>query len=211
MIFLGLLSMAIAAIFMVRQRDIKRMLAYSSTEQMGILILGIGIGGSAIYGSLLHLINNGLTKSSLFLSAGNIHRAFGSKTTDHVRGAFQRVPITSALFLAGFFAIMGSPPFGPFVSEFTIVKYTIESGQFITASLFLLMLGIIFIGMGVTVLEVVQGNAPDDKPTQTFHDSVGTNLPIILFMALVLLLGLYIPPSLESLLREAAALLEAKR
>src|SRR5207244_5497778 len=94
MIFMGLLSMAVAAVFMVRQRDFKRMLAYSSVEHMGILVLGIGIGGAAVYGALLHLLNNALTKGVMFLSAGNIHRAFGSKLTDHVRGAAKRVPVS---------------------------------------------------------------------------------------------------------------------
>ena len=72
-------------------------------------MLGIGIGGLAVYGALLHLINNGLTKGVLFLSAGNIHRAYGSKLTDHVRGAIVRVPLSASLFLAGFLAITGSP------------------------------------------------------------------------------------------------------
>lgn len=109
MVAMGLVSMAIAAVFMVRQRDFKRMLAYSSVEHMGILVLGIGIGGLAVYGALLHLINNGLTKGVLFLSAGNIHRAYGSKLTDHVRGAIVRVPLSASLFLAGFLAVTGSP------------------------------------------------------------------------------------------------------
>ena len=74
---MGLLSMAVAAVFMVRQRDFKRMLAYSSVEHMGILVLGLGLGGAAVSGALFHLINNGLTKGVLFLSAGNIHRAYG--------------------------------------------------------------------------------------------------------------------------------------
>src|SRR5216683_1354375 len=203
MIFIGLLSMAVAAVFMARQRDFKRMLAYSSVEHMGILVLGIGIGGLAVYGALLHLINNGLTKGVLFLSAGNIHRAYGSKLTDEVRGAIQRVPLSGALFLAGFLAITGSPPFGPFVSEFTIMNAAVGSGQFLAGGLFLLLLGIVFIGMGATVLAVVQGNAPDHKEMKGFHDNVGTGAPIVLFMALVLLLGVYIPPPLESLLREA--------
>src|SRR5256886_6584426 len=116
MIFIGLLSMAVAAVFMARQRDFKRMLAYSSVEHMGILVLGIGIGGLAVYGALLHLINNGLTKGVLFLSAGNIHPAYGSKVTDDVRGAIQRVPFSGALFLAGFLAITRPPPLSPFVS-----------------------------------------------------------------------------------------------
>jgi hydrogenase-4 component F len=211
MIFFGLLSMAVAAVFMVRQRDFKRMLAYSSVEHMGILVLGIGIGGLAVYGALLHLINNGLTKGVLFLSAGNIHRAYGSKVTDNVRGALRRVPLSGALFLAGFLAITGSPPFAPFVSEFTIVNAAVGSGQFLVGGLFLLLLGIVFIGMGATVLAVVQGNAPEQTQPNGFRDSISTSVPILLFMALVLLLGLYVPPPLDSLLREAAALLEGKR
>ena len=163
MIFIGLLSMVVAAVFMARQKDFKRLLAYSSIEHMGILVLGLGIGGVAVYGALLHLINNGLTKGVLFLSAGNIHRAYGSKVTDNVRGAIQRLPLSGALFLAGFLAITGSPPFGPFVSEFTIVNAAVGSGQFLVGGLFLLLLGIVFVGMGATVLTVVQGDVPRSK------------------------------------------------
>ena len=209
MIGMGLLSVAVAAVFLVRQRDFKRMLAYSSVEHMGILVLGIGIGGAAVYGALLHLINNGLTKGVLFLSAGNIHRSYGSKVTDHVRGAIRRVPLSGALFLAGFLAICGSPPFGPFLSEFTIVSAAIGSGHFIAAGLLLALLGVVFVGMGSTVLAVVEGDPPSDDDTG-IRDSIGTGAPILLFMALVLMLGLYIPPPLESLLREAADFLKVK-
>lgn len=228
LIFMGLLSMAVAAVFMVRQRDFKRMLAYSSVEHMGILVLGIGIGGLAVYGALLHLINNGLTKGVLFLSAGNIHRAYGSKSTDQVKGALRRVPVSGALFLAGFFAITGAPPFGPFISEFTIVSAAIGSGQYVAAALFLVLLGVVFIGMGSTVLGMVQGDPPeviapanDDngagdngatpKQAATYRDSIATCAPILVFMALVLLLGLFIPPPLESLLRDAAQFLGGNR
>jgi hydrogenase-4 component F len=208
---MGLFSIAVAAVFMVRQRDFKRMLAYSSVEHMGILVLGIGIGGDAVYGALLHLINNGLTKGVLFLSSGNIHRAYGSKFTDDVRGAIRRVPLSGSLFLAGFLAITGTPPFGPFVSELIIVKAAIGAEQFLVVGLFLLFLCVVFIGMGATVLAVVQGEPPPQLATNTYRDTVGTTAPIVVFLALVLLLGLYIPPPLDSLLREAAALLEVKR
>jgi hydrogenase-4 component F len=223
MIVMGLLSMAVAAVFMVRQRDFKRMLAYSSVEHMGILILGIGIGGLAVYGALLHLINNGLTKGVLFLCAGNIRRAYGSKLTSDVQGALQRVPWSGALFLTGFLAITGSPPFAPFVSEFTIVTAAISNGQYVAAGLFLLLLAIVFIGMGSTVLAMVQGRATgegQENASDPAHpsllaprpsDSIATVAPILLFMAMVLLLGLFVPPPLESLLREAAALLEVRR
>ena len=211
MVVIGVTSMGVAAVFLARQRDFKRMLAYSSVEHMGVLVLGIGIGGLAIYGALLHIINNGLAKGVLFLSSGNIHRAYGSKVTDEVRGAMQRVPLSAGLLLAGFLAISGSPPFGPFVSEFTIVNAAFGTGQFLTGGLFLVLLGIVFVGMGATVLAVVQGEAPENKNLGGFRDSVSTGAPIVVFMMLVLSLGLYIPRPLDSLLRDAATFLEPTR
>ncbi len=210
MVFMGILSMAVAAVFMVRQRDFKRMLAYSSVEHMGILILGVGIGGLGVYGSLLHMLNNGLTKGVLFLSAGNIHRAYGSKKTNDVRGALQRVPLSGALFFAGFLAIAGSPPFGPFVSEFTIASAALVNGQFLAGGLFLLLLAIIFIGMGATVLGIVQGTPVRAAPQNGYRDSIATCAPVLLFLVLVLLLGLYVPPPLDALLTDAVNFLEGK-
>src|SRR3970282_3058227 len=98
---MGLLSMAVAGVCMARQRDYKRMLAYSSVEHMGILVFAIGIGGLATFGALLHLVNNALGKGVLFLTAGNLHRAYGSKSTDDVTGAIRYVPASGILFLAG--------------------------------------------------------------------------------------------------------------
>jgi hydrogenase-4 component F len=211
MIFMGLVSMAVAAVFMVRQRDFKRMLAYSSVEHMGILVLGVGIGGLAVYGALLHLINNGLTKGVLFLSAGNIHRAYGSKLTDQVSGAMCRVPVSGALFLAGFLAITGAPPFGPFISEFTIASAAFGTEQYWAAGLFLFLLAVVFIGMGATVLSVVQGDPPETGVPKGYHDTFATTAPIVLCLVLVLLLGLYIPPPLGLLLQAAAVSLEGQR
>jgi hydrogenase-4 component F len=208
---IGLLSMAVAAVFMVRQRDFKRMLAYSSVEHMGILVLGVALGGAGVYGALLHLINNGLTKSVLFLSAGNIHRAYGSKSTDNVRGAMDILPLSGTLFLAGWLAITGSPPFGPFLSEFTIVNAAFGTGQYLTAGLFLALLAAIFIGMGTTVLAVVQGLPPKLSGSAKFRDGMRTGLPIIIAMAIVLVLGLYIPQPLDKIIREAVAMLEAEK
>jgi hydrogenase-4 component F len=211
MVAIGLLSMAVAGVFMARQRDFKRMLAYSSVEHMGILVLGMGIGGAAVFGALLHVINNGLTKGVLFLSAGNIHRAYGSKLTTNVSGALRRVPVSGALFLAGFFAITGSPPFGPFLSEFTILRAAIDSGQFVVGALFLGMLFVVFVGMGTTVLSVVQGEPPKGMPPNEFRDSFLMVGPAVACLALVLLLGLYVPPPVNGLLQDAASFLDGGR
>ncbi|WP_428936892.1 proton-conducting transporter membrane subunit [Fontivita pretiosa] len=210
LIFMGLLSMAFAAVFMVGQRDFKRMLAYSSVEHMGILVLGVGVGGGAMFGALLHMINNGLTKGVLFLSAGNIHRAFDAKTVDEVQGAMRRLPLSGTLFLLGFLAITGSPPFGPFVSEFSILNGAFAAGRFWVGALFLFLLLIIFMGMGRTVLTVVQGRPSAAARRSTYRDGLLTGTPILASFAAVLLLGVYIPPPLDALLREAVRFLEVR-
>ena len=208
LVFFGLLSIGVAAVFMVGQRDFKRMLAYSSVEHMGILVLGVGLGGSGIFAALLHMLNNGITKGVLFLSAANIHRAFDSKSIDDVQGAMRRVPLSGWLFLLGFFAITGSPPFGPFVSEFLVVTRAFAAERFVVGGSFLVLLLVVFVGMGRTVLTVVQGAAPAAAGRTSYRDGLLTGLPILVSMGIVLLLGVHIPSPLESLIRAAATLLE---
>ncbi|WP_242346455.1 proton-conducting transporter transmembrane domain-containing protein [Anaeromyxobacter terrae] len=203
---LGLLSIALAAVFVVGQRDFKRMLAYSSVEHMGILALGIGLGGGAAGGAFFHSMNNGLTKGVLFLSAGNIHRAFGAKTTDEVRGAARRLPVSGPLFLAGFLAITGSPPFSPFFSEFAILNGAFGAGRFLVGGLFLALLAVIFVGMATTVLAVVQGDPGDAPRVPDTGDSWLTAAPPLALMVLVLLLGLFLPQGLRDLFGAAAQL-----
>jgi hydrogenase-4 component F len=209
LIGMGLLSMAFAAVFMARQKDIKRMLAYSSVEHMGILVLGAGLGGLALFGALLHLLANALTKGVLFLSTGNIHRAFGGKTTDVVAGALVRVPASAGLFLAGFLAITGSPPFAPFVSEFTIVRAAFADGQFGVAGAVLLLLMAVFLGMGSTVLAAVQGEPPAGE--RAVHgDRPSLVWPIAGLLLLVTVLGCWLPEPLRELLQAAAAAVEGR-
>jgi hydrogenase-4 component F len=215
LLFMGLFSMAVAGVFMIGQRDFKRMLAYSSVEHMGILIVGLGIGGPALYGTMLHVVTNGMTKGALFLSAGNIHRAYASKSTDDVRGALRRLPISGALFLAAFLAITGSPPFGPFVSEFSILNGSFAARRFLVAALFLLFLLVVFIGMGRTVLKVVQGRPPIEvmaagSAGAVYRDGFLTIAPVLALMALVLLLGLNIPAPLGELVNDAVRYLETR-
>lgn len=208
LIGIGLFSMAVAAVFMAGQRDFKRMLAYSSVEHMGILVFGIGMGGLAVVGTLLHVINNAFTKVILFLSAGNIHRAYGSKRIDEVSGALRRLPISAALFLAGFFAITGSPPFGPFISEFTILNGAVLGHHFVAAGLFLLFLLIIFMGMGATVLAVVQGEPAANAPDTGFRDSFWKTAPMFIALALIVMMGIWIPRPLFAFVEEAARTLQ---
>ncbi len=210
LIFMGLLSMGTAAAFMVRQRDFKRMLAYSSVEHMGILTLGVGIGGAATWAALLHVINNGLTKGVLFLSAGNIHRVYATKQTSEVRGVWHRLPLSGSLFLLGFLAITGTPPFAPFVSEFLLLIAAFRQGHPWAGGLFAFFLLVIFFGYGATVTSMVFGKPSPAAANTKFHDTVGTCWPILAFAALILILGVYLPPPLARMLNEAAAFLEMR-
>ncbi|GFO55543.1 hydrogenase [Geomonas sp. Red276] len=208
---MGLVSMAFAAVFMARQSDFKRMLAYSSVEHVGIIAVALGLGKGALFGALLHMMNNALTKGVLFLSSGNIHRAYNSKSTQYVRGALTRTPWSGALFLAAFLAITGSPPFAPFVSEFMIVSSAFGQGNHVTGGLFLFFLAMIFIGMASTVLPLVMGKIPEDIERTPYRDAVPTVLPPLVLMAVVLVLGLWIPAPLQALVTEAAGLLGGGR
>jgi hydrogenase-4 component F len=211
LLVMGLVSMAFAAVFMVRQADFKRMLAYSSVEHVGILAVALGLGKGALYGALFHVVNNGLTKGVLFLSSGNIHRAYGSKTTDLVKGAIRRVPWSGGLFLAGFIAITGSPPFSPFLSEYTIVSSAFVQGNGAAGALFLVLLTVVFIGMASTVLPLVMGDPPAEGSGESgYRDRFLSVAPPLFLLGVILLLGLWIPAPLHALLRDGAALLEAK-
>ena len=208
LIVMGLLSMAVAAVFMVRQQRFqadarllqRRAHGHSRPRRSAI-------GGLAIYGALLHMINNGLTKGVLFLSAGNIHRAYGSKTTDDVRGALRRVPLSAALFLAGFLAITGSPPFGPFVSEFTIVRQPFSAGNFAgAAACSCCSWRSSSSAWASPCSPSSRASLPADASQRpAYRDGFATVAPVVLFMALVLLLASTSRRRCETLLRDAAA------
>jgi hydrogenase-4 component F len=151
------------------------------------------------------MVNNGLTKGVLFFTAGNIHRAFGSKQVEEVRGAARRLPISGPLFLLGFLAVTGSPPFSPFFSEFAILSGAFAAGRPWVASAFLVLLALIFVAMGATVLRIVQGDPGADEETRRFHDAVLTAGPPLVLLLAVLALGLWVPGALTDLFDAAAS------
>ena len=202
---LGLLSMVVAAVFIVGQADFKRMLAYSSVEHIGILAVGIGIGGAGIFGALLHAVNHSLTKAMLFMLAGNIVAAYKSKSTTTVRGVAARLPVTGALWIAGLFAITGSPPFGPFMSELVILKAAFDGGRTAVAVTTLVLLAVVFVGMGRIMLAMAHGGAAGEVAPGGPERALSF-VPPALLGALVLLLGVVVPIPLASLLHAAARL-----
>ncbi len=210
--FFGLLSMALAAVFILNQRDYKRMLAYSSIEHMGILAFGIGLGGVAAFGAMLHAIGHSLAKAMMFLLSGNILEVYKTKVTAKVRGVLRAQPATGVLWLAGFLAITGFPPFSTFMSEFLVLKGGLDQGRYVESAIFVVLLGLIFVGMTTAVLGMAQGRPERPDPTVatsrlTLPIRGGSFLSIAPSAALglgVLLLGLYLPEPVASVLHAAA-------
>src|SRR5439155_7900170 len=188
----GLLSMAVAAVFIPGQTDYKRMLAYSSVEHMGILTLGIGLGGVATFGGMLHAVNHSLAKAASFLVAGNILAEYRSKSVDDVRGVLRILPASGMLWVACFFAITGTPPFGSFLSELVILKAALDQGRGGIAIAYLALLAVIFVGMATAVLRMAQGT-PREAHAVVREQLLGVATAGVL-EAIVLLLGDYTPP-----------------
>lgn len=211
LVSIGLASMGVAGALMLGQGDLKRMLAGSSVEHMGILAVSTGLGASATFATMLHVVNNALGKAVMFLVVGNLHRAFAGKTTDEIRGALRRLPLSGSLFLLGLFAVTGSPPFGLFVSEMLILRSAFAAQRWLVGALFLLFLLLAFAGMGATTLAAVQGRVPPAARRSTYRDSVTTFLPALTLLVLVLLFGLHLPAPVRALVTDAAAALEIGR
>jgi hydrogenase-4 component F len=120
----------------------------------------------------------------------------------------RRLPVSAGLFLAGFLAITGSPPFGPFISELLILIATVEAHRYLVAGAYALLLVTVFIAMGRTVLAVVQGEPPAEEPEATpWRESLTTTLPIAASLAVVVMMGIWIPEPLKHLVLEAVRLL----
>lgn len=204
LLLFGLISMGLAGVFILRQADYKRMLAYSSVEHMGILALGVGLAGSGVFGALLHALNHALVKAMLFMAAGNILWAYRTKRVSDVTGVVRRIPASGVLWLAGFLAIAGSPPFGTFLSEFTILKTALDQSRWVVAVLYLLFLLLVFVGMAAIVIRMSLGEPePGQGPVRTDAWCVA---PPMVFGVLALILGVYVPMPLQRLLQHAAAL-----
>ena len=215
MIVLGILSMTVAAGLILGQADYKRMLAYSSVEHMGILALAVGLGGVGSFGAMLHAVNHSLAKACLFLVSGNILSAYRTKSAREISGLVGALPWSGVLWIVGFLAIVGSPPFGPFLSELVILKAALDGGHTLVATAYLALLVTIFVGMAAIVLRMAQPGDGEkgphgSAPTGT-RDTVSAIVPPLGLAAAVLLLGLYIPPAVRDLLARAGDALAVPR
>ena len=197
----GLVSLAVAATFMLGQRDLKRMLAYSSVEHMGLLVLGLGVGGTGAYGAVYHLLNNGLAKSFAFLTVSNIVLATGSAQLEANRALLRRVPVSGGLLLASLLALSGSPPFGTFLSLLILVGAIWASPHSWAALLVCGLMAVLFVPLAARMLEATYGGDPAAERQK--ESAWLTWVPFALAGALGLI-GVLMPIPLRQVLAAAA-------
>ncbi len=215
----GFLSVAIGVLFMVRRGNFKRLFAYSSVEHMGIIAVALGFGGVlGLYGALLHTLNHAIAKAVLFLSSGDIALRYRTRDAAGVRGLLAAVPLTGGALLLGSFAVLGSPPFGLFLSEFTIVRAGFAGASPVLPLLLLLLLAVAFIGFARTTTGMANGDPPDNaalgpagqvqaSPYQGRAAGLTALAPAAVGLAALLVLGLWIPAGLSTVITHSIAVL----
>jgi hydrogenase-4 component F len=207
LILLGVLSLGIAAIFIMGQRDINRMLGYSSIEHVGILVLGIGLGGGAIWASVFHMINNVFAKGLVFLTAGNLFQIFHTRKIEDIKGVIHKFPFTGAFLIFAFAILSGFPPFGIFYSELLILKQAIMTQQYLVAFSYLLFLSVIFFGFSKAILNMALGIPSECVEKATKQEDFFMVMPLIVLIAILFFTGFLLPGSLYHFIDEASGLL----
>ena len=200
----GLISLAVAAAFIVNAKDLKRMLAYSSVEHMGILAIGFGIGTPlAVFGALFHVMAHSLTKSLMFFAAGNAVQAYGTREMSEIRGMKEKMPFTAFMLTAGTLAIIGLPPFAIFLGEVTILSGAVGAGMHYVAAIMVLLIILIFAGFLRNIFPMMSGTT--DKDVKESKDPIRA-MPFIMLLIAVLFFGLLIPDQVKETFESIASL-----
>ena len=207
---LGAFSLFVAALFIVRQTGLKRLMAYSSVEHMGVIALGFGFGGSlGIAGALYHMLNHSLNKSLMFFGAGSVMRAYATKRISGIRLVGQRYHVVGGLWLAGAVAITGAPPFALFLSELAIIRAGLAKSHWFLVALIAVLLIVIFVGF-LNHFREMYFEEPRHKPEKTPSISAWCVVPMGLALLPLFVMGLWWPQQLwEHFLAIAASLTSA--
>jgi hydrogenase-4 component F len=200
----GIASLALAALYLAGQRDLKRLLAYSSIEHMGILAIGMSLGAPiAIIGVLLHVLAHAAAKGTAFFGAGSLIRKFGTKDLRRLRGGVTALPVTGAMFVLAVLALAGMPPFGIFRSEFLIVAGGLESGGPKDAVVAVLLVLVILATLGLTWFSTETMLTPTPDGTARGEPSMWIVASMAIGLVALVILGVHPPSQLSDLLVRA--------
>jgi hydrogenase-4 component F len=201
----GFLSLLVSAVYIRIVNNYKRLLAYSSIENMGIILIGLGAGGPGLFAAMLHLVSHSLAKGSLFLTSGNILHRYKTKEIGSVSGLLKGDSATGWIWIFSLIAIIGLPPFPIFISEFYIIKAFFLNGQYPLAVLFFLLLTVIMAAMLKNMLRMSFGE--DNAAEGTKASGIIACAPQIIFIILLLIGGVALPDIVYSIIQKAANIL----
>jgi hydrogenase-4 component F len=204
----GSASLLLAGLFALRQRNYKRLLAYSSIEHMGIVSLGIGIGGPiAAYGAFFHVLVHAAGKTLAFFGAGDLLSRYGSRDVKDVRGVMRTAPFTGVMVLLAAMAIAGLPPFGIFRSELLIVTGAFSRSAFAFGGLLIVFANIAFVGLYQTFHRMVLSRSDSAAPSSGRSTPPLMVAAMLVSLIVLIVLGLWIPGPLDHLLHSAVAVI----
>ena len=209
LIAFGLLSLAVALPFMIRQEDLKRLLAYSSIEHMGILALGVGFGGPlALLGVVLHMGLHALTKATLFLSAGELVQQYGSRRLSAIRGTLTGAPVAGGVLGTGILMLGGLPPSGIFATEFAIIVGGVVAGHAVAAAVAAVLLALAFAALAFHGTRLMWGRRGKDAGvSHVARAGRGMALRLAAPLVLVAAVGLWTPGPIANALDAIRAVL----
>lgn len=196
-IVFGLLSLFVATLIIFTQKSYKRLLAYSSIENMGIMTIGFGFGGLGVFAAILHMIYHSLLKSVLFFSAGNTFLRYSSTKIATVRGVINALPVTGVIFLVATLAITGTPPFGIFLTKMFILSAGMKTYP-IVAVVAIFLMALLFVGFFKHITTIIFGEKPDEVAVG--EKNMWLVMPPLALIIIALCLSFYIPPFLNNLI-----------
>ena len=205
LIFFGLFSILIAAVFILSQHDLKRFLAYCSVEHIGIIMLGLGLGPLGVFAALFHTLNHSLSKTLVFFSAGRLGQIYGSHDMRSMKGTLRANPIWGGVLFAGILALIGVAPFAIFMSELIILKAAADTQKYFAIVLFLLGTGAVFVGALRHAIDMAWGEKPEDI-VSTSNNSLIEWMIVIVPLALLLILGVWMPAFFRNILELSAGM-----
>jgi hydrogenase-4 component F len=220
LLIFGIASLLLAALYVLSQRDLKRLLAYSSVEHMGILAIGMSLGAPiAVVGVLLHVLAHAAAKGTAFFGAGSVVRKFGTKDMTKIRGAFSALPWSGPMMVASVLALSAMPPFGLFRSEFLIVLGGLSGPRGVVAVLLVVLVTLAFFGVSWSTTQMMftqdaqVGSSDNPGSANPAKGEVSTSIVVAMALGLVALvvLGVHPPSQLNHLLNDAARELGSRR
>jgi hydrogenase-4 component F len=214
----GLLSLLVATPLILKENPFKRVLAYHSLEHMGIITFAIGLGAPiALFGALLHMLNHAITKAFMFLTFGNVIKQYEKQgiAQKQITGIFRSMPLTGGILALGGLALVGTPPFNIFISEF-IILWGAFSGfsqkdpsekmvVIIAVTLFIISTTLIFYGLVAHLGKLVLHKAQDDPKLEII--GWAETMPLVFLFVLMFVLGLWIYPPLANLINASVKII----